>query len=334
MDKKHYNQVLDLIGSVFDAYSALLFLPSGSSKYRLCAHFTLSEHLKSNCEIESGQGIVGWIIRNKKPLLIDNLDRQSSAYYLGYYNKRNEEQIKSFMGCPLKLHQGDGALCLDSKQNYTFTRKDQQLLQQFVEHLEKLLNDNHKHSASDQKDHYYSILKLLLNLRWKYPQWSSFLGNFLKILANFSGFKYTIFAARDQNGQNYFLDGCNQALFPESNLHTKLFPMNKGLIGWVFRNNTAITKTDTSPETPGLFVFDEMYPTPKIRSLICCPLVIHFRTRGVLILADEKNKIPSEEFNDFLALITDHLTLFLENLYLKNKFKEVNLKGVSSQNDF
>ncbi len=322
MDRKNLNQVLELIGSVFEAYSALLFLPCESSnKYQLGANFTLSEHLKKNCIIDVGQGIVGWILRNNQPLLIDNLDRQGPSYYLGYYNKKNEDQIKSFMGCPLNLYHGKGALCLDSKQNYSFTRKDQQILQQFVVHLEKLLNVDEEQSYACQRDSFYSCLKMIFNLRWKFPKWKSYLEHFLKLLVDFSDFKYIFLVALDQYGQNYFFEGKNQKIFLDDSLHYKSFSVDKGLIGWVFRNNTPITKTDKDNETSGLLVFDNVYKTPAFRSLICCPLFIHFRTRGVLVLADEKSTVPSEEFNEFLSLISDHLSLFLENLYLKNKLK-------------
>lgn len=326
MNKKKLDQILGLTGSVFEAYSALLFLPCESSnKYRLSAHFTLSEHLKKNCILELGQGIVGWILRNNQSLLIDNFDQQGPSYYLGYYNKKNEDQIKSFMGCPLSLYQGKGALCLDSKQNYSFTRKDQQILQQFVVHLEELLNEDDEQSSSCQRDYYYSCLKMIFNLRWRYPRWKTYLEHFLKILVDFSGFKYIFLAALDQHGQNYFLEGKNQKIFLEDSLHYKSFSIDKGLIGWVFRNNTSITKTDSDNATSGLLVFDKVYKTPLFRSLICCPLIFHFRARGVLVLADEKNKVPSEEFNEFMSLISDHLSLFLENLYLKNKLKQVNI---------
>jgi transcriptional regulator with GAF, ATPase, and Fis domain len=56
---------------------------------------------------------------------------------------------------------------------------------------------------------------------------------------------------------------------------------------------------------------------------MCLPLIVHLRTRGVLVLADEENKIISNQLHEFVSLVSDQLAIFLENLYLKNKLRQL-----------
>ncbi|MCF8085970.1 MAG: GAF domain-containing protein, partial [Desulfohalobiaceae bacterium] len=59
---------------------------------------------------------------------------------------------------------------------------------------------------------------------------------------------------------------------------------------------------------------------PHLRSVICLPIVVNLRTRGVLVLADRDGEIP-EGMKKFLQLVAEHFSLFLENLYLRNKLQ-------------
>ena len=57
--------------NVFDAYSAVLFLPGADGDVcRAAASFSLGDALDREVAIAPGMGLVGWIIRESKPLLI------------------------------------------------------------------------------------------------------------------------------------------------------------------------------------------------------------------------------------------------------------------------
>ena len=116
--------------NVFDAYSAVLFLPeAGGPNCRAVATFSLGDALDREVTIAPGQGLVGWIIREGKPLCIGNFDRRRGV--LGYYRGGEEERIRAFMGYPVAAT--GGALCLDSRKTYTFGEKELKILSQFAE---------------------------------------------------------------------------------------------------------------------------------------------------------------------------------------------------------
>jgi transcriptional regulator with GAF, ATPase, and Fis domain len=318
---EHYffNRILGLVCSVFDAYSAVLFLPDGKGEYRLASYFSLGDNVLTNSALRPGQGLVGWILKNNEPLLLNAFDRQGDS--LGYYSPEAESKIKAFMGCPLS--QGYGALCLDSKNTYSFSGKDQKILHQFVQLIEALRDDIYQQRFNEQEQNYYTCLKLIRALKSKTPRWSAFLDHLLKLLNEYTQFSHTFFASRDERGEGFFLEGWNRPLFSSSENHKRKFNINSGMIGWVFRNHTPISTADKETTAEGTPVFDKRYKAPQFQSVICLPLVVHMRTRGVLVIADEGKRPITKELKNFLLIVADQLALFLENLYLKNKVHQL-----------
>ncbi len=318
---EHYffNRILGLVCSVFDAYSAVLFLPDSKDQFQLVSFFSLGDNILTNSCLRPGQGLVGWILKNNEPLLLNDFDRQGDG--LGYYSPEAESKIKAFMGCPLS--QGQGALCLDSKNTYSFSGKDQKILHQFVQLIEALRDDVYQQRFNEQEQNFYTCLKMIRALKSKTPKWSAFLDNLLKLLSEHTRFTYTFFASRDERGEGFFLEGWNRPLFSTAENHKRKFNINSGMIGWVFRHHTPISTADKDTAALGTPVFDKRYKAPNFQSVICLPLVVHMRTRGVLVIADEGKRPISRELKNFLLIIADQLALFLENLYLRNKVHQL-----------
>jgi GAF domain-containing protein len=307
-------QLLNIICNVFDSYSAVLFMPHGKrEQYHLAAHFSLGDGIHQDVIIAPGQGLAGWIIRNREPLLINNFDQKRGV--LGYYESGEEANIRAFMGCPLE--RGLGALCLDSKRTYSFSPKDQKILSQFAQLIGNLSQHACVMEAENAQHRYYSALKIINELRAKFQKWDDFLDNYLTIVAQASGFTHCLLAARDEKGENYFVEGCNQPL-PKASAEA-LFPIHAGAVGWVFRNHAPLVMGDREGSSSSGPLFGKGSGFPAFPSAICLPLVANRITRCVMVLADENANGVTDEMLHFAHIVVDNLALFLENLYLKNR---------------
>lgn len=317
MQRNDYlDKILGIICNVFDAYSAVLFLPgTKKDEYRLAAFFSLGDNILTETVIKPGKGLVGWIIRNSQPLLVNNFDRQSDC--LGYYTQEGESKIKAFMGCP--MDKTKGALCLDSKRTYSFSDKDQKILFQFAQLIEAIQSTMFMADNAAREQRYYECLWTLHALRAKHLRWSEFLHNFLRILSEGTGFTYCFLAARDEMGETYFLEGWNQGL--ENEAGKMNIPMGKGLIGWVFKNNAPVYAPEKGTGSTDIPLFGKSVSSKNLKSAVCLPLVVNKKTRGVLVLADEGAKEFGQGLKTFLSLVSDYLANFLENLYMKNKLR-------------
>lgn len=307
-------QLLNIICNVFDSYSAVLFLPEGKKEqYHLTAYFSLGDRIRKDALISPGQGLAGWIIRNREPLLINNFDQKRGI--LGYYEAGEESNIRAFMGCP--LDRGLGALCLDSKRTYSFSPKDQKILTQFAQLIGNLSQHACALEAGSAQYRYYSALKVLGELRAKIQRWGDFLENHLSIVSHAAGLSHCMLAARDETGENYFVEGSNLPLSKAT--EQALFSVHAGAVGWVFRNNSPLVVGNNEGSASAGPLFGKGSGLPDFASAICLPLVVNKKTRGVLVLSDLDRVSINDELQHFANIVADNLALFLENLYLKNR---------------
>ncbi|EPR42309.1 GAF domain protein [Desulfovibrio sp. X2] len=306
-------QLLGIICSVFDAHSAVLFLPEEAGSYSMAASFSLSDKIKKGAVIAPGQGLAGWIIRNREPLLINNFDQKRGV--LGYYEGGEESRVRAFMGCPLDRDMG--VLCLDSMRTYSFSAKDQKILHQFAQFIVGLAEDRDQRAADGSLSGYYRALQAISMLRTKTPRWTTFIDGFLQIVAEAAGMSTVFLTVRDENGRHYFVEGATR-LPVRGASPDQAYPIGNGIIGWVYKNGAPVFSGDRESAS-SMPLFGKDVVTAPYATLACLPLLVHRRTRGVLVAADERGVPLSDDLKAFLAMATGNLALFLENLYLKNR---------------
>ena len=194
--------ILSIVCSVFDAYSVVLFLPEEEGEaHRLTAFFSLGDKIAANATVLPGKGLVGWIVRNRQPLLVPNFDQRQSN--LGYYASGEEGSIKAFMGCPVPT---GGALCVDSKRQYSFSDKDHKILQMFAELIARQQGSRGRQELAGDIPRYFADLGVIQDLRFRYKRWPQFLHNYLRIMVEATGFDYCAFASVDQPGETYCVE--------------------------------------------------------------------------------------------------------------------------------
>ncbi len=312
-----YDQLLAIVGNVFDAYSAVLFLPGADGDVcRAAASFSLGDALDREVAIAPGMGLVGWIIRESKPLLISNFDQRRGV--LGYYRGGEEARIRAFMGHPVP-HTG-GALCLDSRKTYTFGEKDLKILSQFAAMAGTHLARAREVETSLYEHRFYQCLRLIATLHKSRPKWESFRTGLLELLAATTGYRYCLLAVRDESGRSYYLEGANEDPFHGGRAAAMRFAVGQGLMGWVFKNQTPVYSGEKDDAgTTGLPLFGLDMPAAECKSVLCLPIRFSKKTRGVLTLADPRPLPVSEELKVFASMVAENLALFLENLHLRTR---------------
>lgn len=329
MKHSSLDRLLETIGSVFDAYSVVLFRGDASGMYELVSSFSLGDSVIPGLRIDSGHGLVGWILKHGKPLLVDRFDQKNAL--LGYYGYEQEEQIKVFVGCPLPG--GRGALCMDSKKTYAFTDKDQRILALFAGVIEAIFTDLGDASISSQDQKFYRFLQLVYALREKHPKWTDFLKRYLTLLSDASGYEYSFLVVSDEWGNNYFLEGCNKPFAVDGMLDRLTFSTGSGLLGWVFKKNQPVFLGDGKGELGRVPLFGRDVPGLALNTVLAFPLKVHTRCRGVLVFGDPTSHAIGDDVRAFAKMTAEYLALFLENLYLKNRLKQVAAQGTADRCD-
>lgn len=307
--------VLSIICSVFDAHSAVLFLPEENDEAcRVAATFSLGDSIFAETVIRPGAGLVGWIIRNRQPLLLPHFDQCRSS--LGYYADGAESGIKAFMGCPLPT---GGVLCVDSKRQYSFSDKDGRLLQLFAELISSLQAKVAGQGIYGDIPRYFAALGIIQVLRFRYRRWPLFLENFLLAMRDATGFEYCAFASLDPDGDKYCVEAETSPLLLADSAPL-LLPLGSGLVGWTFRDEQPIFVENDAAAAPSA-LFGRIDDFPEFQTAICMPVMVNKTARGVLCLAHGEAKGIDEALRSFVRQAVDHLALFLENLYLRERLK-------------
>ncbi|MDR2892365.1 MAG: GAF domain-containing protein [Deltaproteobacteria bacterium] len=330
MNNSLHEKILGIICSVFDAYTAVLFLNDnpgrGQAVFSLDAVFSLGNKVNSEARLQPGQGLAGWIASNRAPLLVPNFDQRRSN--LGYYLDNEEQNIKAFMSCPFPG--GGGVICVDSKRQYSFSERDQKLLFLFAEFLDNLCLSGEQEESQAEALRYYAALRLIYVLRREHSRWDEFLHGFLDIVSKAAGFEYCALFTKQPDGENYGVEGENYPLLIKNDA-SKLYNLNRGMVGWVFRNSSPLFNGGDSgvPEAPLLGRSED---APAFQSLMALPLIIQRKVRGVLCLASKSPLPIGADVQDFARMASEHLALFLENLYVKCRLRDLHKSMTESEN--
>lgn len=308
------NHLLSIVCSVFDAYSAVLFLPDGDTqKHYLAASFSLGNNIPPTATITPGKGLVGWILHNREPMRVDNFDQSQSN--LGYYKDDTDEQIKAFMGFPVP---SGGAICVDSKRQYSFSEKDSKILQLFAELIAARQAPEQDRQVGDSA-RYFAELGVIQDLRFRFRRWPEFLRNFLRIIARATRFDYCAFATLQEDGETYCLESESAPLLL-ANGQPLCLPLGAGITGWVFRNEQPVF-AESNPSSSALF--GKLGDIPEFPAAICIPVMVNKSCRGVLCVAHTEPALIDDSMRSFVRQAIDHLSIFLENLYLKNRLSRL-----------
>lgn len=128
--REDFENLVKLVGNALDAFTTAFFLydePSG--ELSLFTHFSLSSSINSSVTFKPGQGVLGWVAKERKPIVVKEFSHDTGTMAL--YTK--DEDIKSFAAVPVM--EGDrliGVLSIDSKRQYSFSPKNQKILHEFA----------------------------------------------------------------------------------------------------------------------------------------------------------------------------------------------------------
>ncbi len=311
-----HTQVLAIICSVFDAYSASLYLPNESGKqYFLAATFSLGDCDDYCDELSAGMTLIGQVLRENKPMVMMNYDK--NQHKLGYYKDEEECGVKAFMGCPVP---SGGVLCVDSKKLYSFSDKDSKILQLFADLVSEQDGENTSDATSVAE--YFACLGIVRSLRFQYKAWSTFLINYLRTVGHALRFDYCAFASLDPSEECYVLEGESKPILVKNGQQV-VFPLQSGMVGWVFRDEQQAIFSEGLSGNSNITLYGNVENMPAFRAIICVPVVVNKTARGVLCLAHSEAREMDDTLRSFVHQCVDSLGLFLENLYLRSRLHQL-----------
>lgn len=304
------DQLLSLACETLGVHSALLFRNDDEGAVLISAA-CMGAPTPVPVTIAPGKGLVGWILRNRQPLILNNFDADHSS--LGYYEDSDEEQIAAFMGLPLP---SGGVLCVDALPGRTFEVRDQQQLQRFAE-LAESMDQLMRNKGSETEVHtFFDALASLRQLHEDAPPWSTYLRNLLAVLARATGFDYVMLAMLPENAREYIIEAESSPLLCAQGGSAKL-PLENGLVGWVFEEGRPYFGDGQRSAVAPLF--GKIPQDPGFQCVICVPVMHSRNVCGTLAFAGLQRRTFSDDLQTFVNLAASELGQHIETLYLRHR---------------
>lgn len=260
------NTLLALVRTTFDAHSAVLFLPDQSGNYTVALSSTDNEPSVQEVTIAPGKGLVGWILRHKQPVIVNNLDMRHT--FLGYYDENDEGAHFRIHGLPTSPREEP---CAWTACAHGLHRRRPASPPPFRPAPRPA--SPFRRLACDAEDlrRYFTRLEQLSELSAQNPHWRDYLGAFLRLMAESTEFEYVAFATAQEGGSTYTVEGENTPLLITEDGMPELPLTSGGLVSWVFRNEVPVHAegADGSPSTP---LFGKLPGVPNFQSVMCLPV--------------------------------------------------------------
>ena len=157
----------------------------------------------------------------------------------------------------------------------------------------------------------------MAELRRNYSGWKNYIHQMLPILVEASGFSYASFASRPEGCSNYIVEGETPALLLKDGAPMEL-SLHSGLIGWVFRNEEALSSDGDSGSMP---LYGKWEDVPDFESVLCIPVRMEKSLCGVLCLASTEKRAIGDDLRTFANLAADDLGRLLEVLSLRYRLR-------------
>lgn len=303
-DDSHLLGIIKLISNVTNAFTTALFLAEPKSKsLTLQAYYSLSKNVIPNVEFGYGDGMVGWVAKNNKPVIVNQFDRDTTT--LQFYSA--DEDIKSFMAVPLPS--GKGVLSIDSKHKYIFTEKSQKLLLGFADLIAYQLGV----SALQTKERLYDrILDLHFQadrIGQQAKDFDDYLLNILTLCLSFARAEigFVAFLSSPEPDAKYGI----QALIgtTKSMLQRQFFSVEKGLVGWVFRKGKPLVLETIRRAPQKSYLFTPEGPFKGFKAFLGIPCFFQDFISGVMGFTSYASCIWGTEEVDALVSIGQRIIL-------------------------
>jgi len=304
---------LSLVCDTMSAHCAALFMPTGNS-FALVSAATSGNPNPIAASLEPGKGIVGWILRNQRPLIVNTLDTANRSY-LGYYDMDAERRITAFLGVPI---QNGGVLCVDAIGGQrSFTTTDQRTLSQAAAVITAQLKESEISKSQGRSNEYLEALASLQSLALEHTGWRHYLQSFLTILHETTAYDYVALAMLPEDSNTYIVEGETEELIIPKSKSLNL-AIGSGLAGYVLNEGLPVfvEGTEGTPTSP---LFGKIAGIPQFQGVICLPVRHSGTVCGVLIFASKKRCTISPAMKTLTTAAAAIIGSHLEILFLRHR---------------
>jgi len=315
--------IIPLIKTTLFAESVVLLMVNFSKK-KFYIRYKVTDHedrFLPGDFINLDQGLPSIVFKNKNSLVENHLPDTENL--LPYYSAKSQP-ARSFLGIPVYYKQQIvGVMCADSSEEEAFSNDELKIMTRFCQLLKiQLVSSNKLYEYETENwitKTLYDFSKEILRFQATDELWK-FLGEFLKKVFGAD----RIIISERVNEVKSRISYINRST-PAIRIG-QAFPLNEGIVGWVFRKNQSLMVEDFAEKENYVprFLMQES-PEPQYRSFLSVPISGIGTVRAAISLESFKSNKFKEQSKKILETIAYQISSFLEKMEVIEKLNRQNI---------
>ena len=291
--------------------NALLFMSGGEGDGVYLRVFSGAGRIVPEAFVTSGQGLVGWVVKEKKPLMVNG-----NARGLGY--TKDEDKVESFMAAPM-LNEGflEGVVVVDSPVGDAFDEPGRETLNRFAGLALLLLKNAREYQQADLAAKNFAALHSISSEMSSSLDLATILEKLAELSRDIVPYDYLTVSFMEGEGMASFkvLKGYEGVELKEP------VPLGKSLIGWIVENRHQMSFTDMGRGTENLPVFSVPELQTDCRSFYGAPFINQDKVLGVFTVAVRAKDAISAYQQHMLSIIANQVAVNVANARLHHTIK-------------
>ncbi len=302
---KDLRDAIHLLANITEAFTVALYLkePGGDCLRPLVWH-SMSSSFRSDDEVMLGEGLVGYVAKHQAIVDVDRFEEQATATRL--YDE--DEGIQAFLALPVGRV---GVLVVDTKTRRIFGEREKKIIRDFAQFMANLAV--HKQTCNRERL-YGRILDLQYEVENATLRYTNndrlFFEDILKAGMRFTGFNMGFLCLCMPGRDQYLLQAVEG---PYVNvLRGRSFPMDQGLVGWIFRERRSLTHSRVRPLKGKSYLIHADEPMRDYNAFMGAPLMAWRRLIGVWAFAGSTDRTLDKEEEQALQLAGHRVAATIE----------------------
>ncbi len=311
---KALEDLLSTAASVMPAGNALLFMPASGGESLYPRVYIGDGNVLGEAVIPIGQGLVGWVAKERKPLLANGRVKG-----LGYL--KNEDRVSSFIAAPI-LNGGtlEGVIALDSPDSEAFTDQDKEALSRFAGLALYLLQNAREYQEVDFAAKNFAAMHRISTEVSASLDLKTILEKLALLSHEILPYDYLTVSFMEGDDKVRFktLKGYDGITLPRGPL-----ALSGSLLEWIVENRQPLSFCDLDQRTDRLPIFPAKELQAGCRSFLGIPFLSQDKVLGVLTLASRQPDAISGYQQHMLSIIANQVAVNIANARLHHMMQQM-----------
>ena len=332
--------ILGSIQKIMKANTCIVYLKNiKDDSFSLRSAISLtSEKIFPHSKIDINNQVLGWVIKEKRPLIIGNLkDREIALpYYKGF---KEDYNIASILASPIFLEgKLEGILVVDSITPSAFKPDDKTTLNKFCEHIALLIDSIRAKSRCFLTSVQFSAVYEVSRSQSVDME----MGDIIKLMSDIA-FRIVpceglVVSLLSDDGAHGVVSVVKGELYGNHIKEGMRFPLNGGLTGLVIKNGKHLFIPDLKHGDKRITRFKTNEVSHPFLSFLGVPLKAHNDTLGALVLESVQKSAFAEHDLRILMILANLVSSAVVNGQMRNQVnqyaKHDGLTGVLRHSQF